>query len=360
MASPQFSRKTHRAREHLLTAGRLYPTAWADASKYREMRGQGIPDWPDWCYLPIAATMAIVATDAGCNVMDLGARHPDRVADGARLAALAAWRMTQGIYRFDPALYDAVAATPLTGDLPTALLQRMPEWCVYIETPGHSVGTSPVHGAWCHLEHDVNTSRMELRFILDGDSSLPLAPFPLHLVGTLDESIASMTAEAARQADRAGIDHAADVIAAAPIADAVRPIISLLLYLCTDDPDLTRRGKPDTPANPVPKRTRRRGWQLFPASGPLEWDVGVRIGSALRAAYQREQTGGDAAPTGRSVRPHVRRAHWHTFLSGPRLRDDGTAIPSDQRRRDVRWVPPIGINVDDLADLPATIKPVKP
>lgn len=53
--------------------------------------------------------------------------------------------------------------------------------------------------------------------------------------------------------------------------------------------------------NFVPKK----GWKLFPANGPLEWDVGVRIGAALRQAYQSEQLGDDGLPTGRQVRPHV-------------------------------------------------------
>lgn len=38
--------------------------------------------------------------------------------------------------RFAPTLYDALIATPVEGKLPTKLLSRLPEWTVYIETPG--------------------------------------------------------------------------------------------------------------------------------------------------------------------------------------------------------------------------------
>ena len=31
---------------------------------------------------------------------------------------LAAWRMTQGIYRIDPTLYAALSETPIAGDIP--------------------------------------------------------------------------------------------------------------------------------------------------------------------------------------------------------------------------------------------------
>jgi DNA-binding transcriptional regulator YiaG len=64
---------------------------------------------------------------------------------------------------------------------------------------------------------------------------------------------------------------------------------------------------------------RRAGWRLFPADGIRTWDVGVRLGAALRKAYAADQTGqpqGDRA----GVRGHVRRAHWHTYLSGAAVR----------------------------------------
>ena len=66
--------------------------------------------------------------------------------DGPVIAALASWRPTQGIYRFDADLLEAVWQTPLAspstssstsaGKLPTELLYHLPEWCPYIETPG--------------------------------------------------------------------------------------------------------------------------------------------------------------------------------------------------------------------------------
>lgn len=138
------------------------------------------------------------------------------------------------------------------------------------------------------------------------------------------------------------------------ITGSVAPLVSLLLYLCAD-PDITRRGTPATPSNPQPVRTRRDGWRLFPADGPAEWDVGVRLGAALRAANERSHSGGE---TGRHVRAHVRRAHWHTMISGPRLREDKSEIPAAQRKRDLRWLPPIPVNVDDYDAMPAVVRPV--
>ena len=108
----------------------------------------------------------------------------------------------------------------------------------------------------------------------------------------------------------------------------IEPIVNLALYLCTN-PDFSRNGRTATPENPTPKKTKR-GVKIFAADGPAVWDVGVRIGSALRAAYQREQAGGAAAGDGHQVRPHMRRAHWHTIISGKRKAPDGSDIPAEK------------------------------
>ena len=52
-----------------------------------------------------------------------------------RIGAFLPWRVTQGIYRFDPTTFDALWKTPVTGDIPTEVLFYLPEWCAYIPTP---------------------------------------------------------------------------------------------------------------------------------------------------------------------------------------------------------------------------------
>jgi len=41
--------------------------------------------------------------------------------------------VTKGIYRFDPEIFDELWATPVSGESPTAVLERRPEWCVYAQ-----------------------------------------------------------------------------------------------------------------------------------------------------------------------------------------------------------------------------------
>lgn len=125
------------------------------------------------------------------------------------------------------------------------------------------------------------------------------------------------------------------------------PILSCLLYLCADDAEIDGNGRP---GNPTPVRTRRHGVRMFPADGPKAWDVGVRIGAALRSAglHANGPEGANPGTAGRSSpRPHIRRAHWHTFLAG-----------QGRCERRIRWLPPIPVNVANTDYLPTVIRPV--
>ncbi|MDF8361343.1 AcrVA2 family anti-CRISPR protein [Achromobacter anxifer] len=343
----QGQNKTHRAREQLLQAGRDYPTAWQAAEGFRRDKGQPNFDWPDWCYLPLAGAYAVVS-GGGANRVPL-----HKIGDVSRLGAMMAWRMTQGIYRFDPAVYEAVRDTPLGGELPVQAIMQLPEWCVYVETPDMTLGEMPLYGFWAHLEHDMNAGRIELRLLLDSDE---LVPVPIHLGhGSLADCVLAASQETSRQSGALGIPFPISDAAAVQRAWA-EPLVSLLLYLCATN-DYSRRGKPGMPANPAPTRTRRDGMRIFAAPGPSEWDVGVRMGAALRAAYQAQETGQSGSHSG--PRGHVRRAHWHGFRSGPMKRDDGSEIPAEQRKFELRWLPPIAVNLPDVGDMPSTIRPVK-
>lgn len=355
MTSPTFQRKIHRARRALDAAAHAYPHAWKQIDLLRQQRQPGF-DWPDWCYMPIAGGIACAAPYGTPGLED--------VRRGGILTALGTWRMTQGIYRFDPALLDAVLDTPLDGEIPADHLQRLPEWCVYVDLSAADLG---VPGAWMHLEYDFERGgSVELRIVFDAsrDPRQPFADdglesFALPLAGTIEQSLDALSRSAQAVAAMTGIEYKPEHgEAVRSSAGVVRPMLAIALYLCADA-DITRRGKPAQPYNPAPARSGSGKWTLHPASGPTEWDVGTRIGAALRAAYAREQTGGTAAPTGRHVRPHVRRAHWHTIVSGPRKHDDGTPVDAADRRRDLRWMPPLAVNVDTVDGLQPVIRPVR-
>lgn len=304
--------------------------------------------------MPLAGIHAIVTADPGPDLLA-------QMQDVGRLGALAAWRVTQGIYRFDPALYERVAETPVSRDIPCDVLYHLPEWCVYIETPGLTFISQPMHGFFAHLEYDINSGRHELRLVIDGDQHL--LPFVLHLGHwPLADALDKALDEGQRQSLMAGYSRAAGVIQKSrqdqqgllKLLDELEHMISLLLFLCSQPEEVGQPG--NRPVNPQPKRTKQ-GWRLFQAEKATTWDVGVRIGAALRRAYQQAETGQQNIDPGTGKarpRPHVRRAHWHGFWKGPK--DPERAA---ERRFDLRWMPPIPVGIADYDDLPAVVHPVK-
>lgn len=298
-----------------------HPDAPALIDQFRADRGRGLPDWPNWCFLPMAAFGAIVRRSGPLSLADA---H-----EMAVLAALGTWRYTQGIYRFDDALRPALLVSDLPGDVPAEVLHRLPEWCVYVETPGVPWGASELAGFWAHLEWDPGERHPELRLLLDlgGDDIDGLIPIPLHLgPWPITEAVARTTQQARVQADARGLRLPDLARGEHELVESVGPLVSLLLYLCSDAPEIDDSRQPGrSPSRPQPTRTKR-GWRLFAPDRPTVWTVGATTGRVIREAREAA-----SQSTGRTVRPHVRRGHWHGYWRGPL---DGA------RRFGYLWLPP--------------------
>jgi hypothetical protein len=327
---------TLRPLEHLNAASKGYPDAWTYVTQFRQDLGNGLPDCPDWCFMPMAAWYAIVSADAR---IPYSRKHDGQpyvrlpmhlIADVARLAALGTWRYSQGIYRYDTDAAEALADTVLHGEMPVDVMLRLPEWSVYIETPGRDWFGDTLYGYWAHLEWDANTHRRELRLLLDCESEL--IPQILHMgPWTVTEAIDRWFSEAERQAMtlRLPIREVPDGTETGTVIEllsaAINPLLSMLLYLCSDEPDIGSRDYPnEQPGRPRPKKTKR-GWRLFAPDKPKVWTVGAEIGETLRQAKLSE-------PSCRRLRPHLRRAHWHGFWTGPK---------AGERQFRYKWLPPI-------------------
>jgi len=291
------------------------------------------------------AAALVQSVDAAGSADDMDLLRSLNEIDATRLigtvTTMICWRATQGIYRIDSTVYSELITTPFAGELPVDVLLRLPEWCVYVETPGLLVartgGDEPyqLRGVYARLDFDDAHAWPHLMLLLDMPAAPRLESGALPLRGTLADSIAE------------GLDGAT---ARRDVRSYIEPVINLLLYLCT----INDYGGPARPANPEPVRTRRDGWRLFPPSHPRVWDVGVRMGAALRAAYHGAEIANGGAHAG--PRPHIRRAHWHGYWSGPRSRDDGSQTPSSDRHFKLHWQPATPVNLGDIADLPATIR----
>ena len=298
--------------------------------------------WPDWCFAPLRTATPII-TERGTTF-----DHPLLC---MKLTGLAAWRMSQGIYRVDPTLYKALAETALDGDIPVDVLLRMPEWAVYIELQGDMATLrGPAQGVWVWMEPGsapgavlvcmMFDTGQAIENILNDGSMFPLC-FQLSgssLAASLDATFPKAEGENVHGWFRA----------------AAEPVLSILLYLCSANADVSKRAVTAYPVRPQVVHTRRRGARMYPAAGATPWDVGVRLGAALRIAYASAAAQRNDDAPGRSVMPHLRRAHFHTVVSGPMK---NVALAS--RKRSLRWMPPIAVNLPDVDQLLATIKPVR-
>ena len=315
-----------RPSNHLAAAMRLYPSTGRMVDMFRQDRGKDIPDWPAWCFMPMAAWYAVVSQD---NINDLlpGQRLPPHlIPDVGRLAALGTWRYSQGIYRLDSDVQAALGDTIIVGDIPSEVLFRLPEWCVYVETPGRTWMGDTLHGYFAHLEHDVNTGRAELRLVLDTEQQLMLVP--VHIgPWTVTEAIDRMASEVKKQASLNKVAVSIGMDSVTAIAAEVNPLISLLLYLCSEEPDIDDERQPgESPRRAAPKKVKS-GWRLFPAQKPRIWTVGAKIGEQLRKVNQSVST-----ESGRTVKAHLRKGHWHGFWTGPK---------SEKQKFIYKWIMPM-------------------
>src|SRR3712207_5445209 len=133
-----------RPEEHLMALRRRYLRAFKLVDALRAEPGRAGPNWPEWCFLPFEAAYWILH-DEGLP------ESPTQLRDALELSALAAWRVTQGIYRLAPGLFDEAREAGLDWKIPTDLFFRLPQWCVYVETHGEGPMGMRCAGFFAHL-----------------------------------------------------------------------------------------------------------------------------------------------------------------------------------------------------------------
>lgn len=340
--------------ERLNAYVKMYGEKFADLWKKVEAARSERKGWPEWCYFPAYRCLRLLETYSP-------AVDQAMLNDVGVVSALAAWRMTKGIYRFDQTVFEDVSKTEVKGKLPIDVFFHLPEWCVYVETPDlHFLGAS-VKGFFAHLDPGPEFGALNMRLVLDTDKGLESIPLTLLEEG-LRESI-STSLKTARTALRAGPlreDQFANLAQAT--SGELEPIFSLLLYLCTINSDIRdSRGSDRRPKNPGYTKLKRGVRKMFAAPGVMTWEVGYRLGAAIRQAITERAARQPERGEGRhaSPIPHIRRAHWHTFYTGPRKPSGADQLLTEQRKAFVKWLPPIKVNYDEAGEIMPTIHQVK-
>lgn len=345
----QFKKRIHRAKRRLNAASPSFQWFFLACEKVRKDE----KDW-DSCYFVTAdgvereALNEMSKTKGFADFNNLPSSEKKEIFLSGLMWST--WRMTQGIYRFDEVIYKSLLSTKKQEKIPTQLLKRLPQWCVYIETQGlfcdFGFGDCQLHGVWCQITSIENKDFLMLFVDIDeaySDYSLP----PSVCIDISHKEIGT----------------AINVIKDQKINDAlikkterwIVPVFNLLLYLCSEEPDLANKNKPLNPENPEPKKTKK-GWRIFPRHGIQMWDVGTRLAQSISSFYQQSS---ESEATGLKVRPHVRNAHWRTVLFGKMKDAKGNKIKKENRQRKLIWIPPSFINVNKIDELPAVIRKIE-
>lgn len=205
-----------RPMEALRIVEKEYPYIWENAASCRAAKGaHDIGDWPSYCWIPMTAWNTII----GYNVLRLPV-----------VSAVGTWRLSKGVYIYNEDLMRELISTPMTEQAPTEVFHNLPEFCVYIDTQ-YSADYS---GFFAHLEYDMSPNpqfssddqpHSELRLLYlprNGDIFTDSVSIMLHIdnnniINSLREVYGKRSEE---------------------ILENITSDLSLLLYLCSEAPDL--------------------------------------------------------------------------------------------------------------------------
>lgn len=105
----------------------------------------------------------------------------------------------------------------------------------------------------------------------------------------------------------------------------LRHLLGVLMYIVSKEADVRTVY---VPQKNRPKKSRQTDCTVH--------EVGFRVAPKL-AEVRRAYEGVSNGKTGRHMAPHVRRAHWHGYWTGPK---------SDPTGLEIKWIAPIIVNAD--------------
>lgn len=299
--------------------------------------------WPSWCWAPSALVeTVIIRSGRGPQQLAPGMAIGALAAEGISVGAISAWADGRQAWVVDGTTWDEVTSTPLE-DIPPGPVLRLPAWGVYlardIEGMRAPLPADPpaIVGLVLRLDWRAAEERPELvgiaeslRALEDDGAEIVLTPIRVPLdLRTVDECVQEA---AERVRAHPGLVSDDDLAAALDLARTVaRNALAGALLVSTSSEGLDIEPAPSLPP---------RGPVTLLA--PEVSRVGWRLGAAIRAATGAR--GGRSPDERHGPRPHLRRAHWHRYWTGPL---------TGERRLELRWVAPTFVGDPD--ELPVTV-----
>ncbi|MFJ4895928.1 hypothetical protein ACIP5U_38995 [Streptomyces sp. NPDC088788] len=274
------------------------------------------------------------------------------------------WKKAKVVYDVEPTMMSTLAEMDTHDLLPGGILRQLPHPNpVFVFTEGHPVMRADGMSALVRAMYvsgrradqtmcdtsDREAAEYQLTFkcdLLDGSGQVIDMDSVRISVGVLDDSFTMRATIDAVLKDYVWEPLMSDTSSAADKRLHMEALahfgIAHLLYVCSEKADMVRK--------PIGRKPVRKGGRR--PERPLQLrQVGWRIGPAIKATRDSIATSREATGTGsgRTVAPHVRRAHLHTFRYG-----------KERALSKVRWLPPTFVNAGgEQISIDATIVPVR-
>ena len=326
-----------------------YPKAWDQMEMFHSENGSPqLGSWPDWCYAPMSAALAVASEGYDLNKLPIDIRMA-MISVAQAIFAIAPWRLSKEVYVIDEDLKDLLFEQDGELDVPDEVLLQLPYPCFYVELPNTYYRADKIHGFFVTLEYDVNNGDKELKpvFLTDDGN---IFSYSIHIgAKTIEESVDMLDKQALENTNG---DKELKRLALRAMQNSaetkifLKQILQVILYILAQNAEIT-------PSSEQSFITKRGKTVKDKYSEIRKWDVGIRVGAAIRQQKAKEQSRKKEYKESehQSPRPHMRRGHWHHFWTGPKAQPE-------ERKLILKWLSPMAIAANP-EDMPITFHEVK-
>lgn len=257
------------------------------------------------------------------------------------------WQRSRVVYRVHPALCESLLATDSSAPIPCEIFRQLPHpnpFVVFPEPIAITVANPAVPLARQPEIVGMLVTGYDAAGLLCGTDSDSLARLNIALASrlqyvgqdvTYEEQQVQISVSGTRTvAEMAERQRSLSIIPMDPSENlnGFNLAVGLLLYLCSDDRDARPANDRRTP------RKKRRGDGRSAHVVDVGFDVGPRLFATPKGRNDANSPEGKVTDSS-ARRAHLRRAHWHTYWTGPRTEPVAK----------LKWLHPVLVNagVDD-------------
>ena len=294
-------------------------------------------------------------------------------------ACLERWDASKQVYRVNDALWDELTLDDADA-LPVSVLRRLPYDCIFVQHREVLREAFPLAGLTAGAEFDIagffcwlDAAGLNVSMLFSSSAVFPgglrdpphdrcgylttIGPDAPATIGELTKSIESRGYSTTKSVlsrlsgvlpETFLVNQAEEHVRRLSISNSLglKHLLGALMYISSKEADVRTVY---VPQRNRPQKSRQTDCEVH--------DVGFRVADRLGRVRripapdtepQANQEPSSDGVTRRHLAPHVRRAHWHGYWTGPR--DNPTGL-------EIKWIPPIIVNAS-RGDLMGTVHKV--